>query len=982
MRATSTSFLALLALTTAVGSGSALGQDADETTPAEADHEPTYTDAELAALDRALAAGNLSRADLEFDKALTDGHAAFPVVLRMLREPLTIAPTMDAMARAVAPGDSLGTLLAAHDWTTTEVVGTTPWTVTPSLELPTDTESLVAFATSLVVDPPVLTLDSDPAENALLLDVLRERLPESMAWHDEFPSPLSAERRDAVEARMEAEGASFLQDTAARVDVGALVGWWRDRWGEPTVWLYLLPIDAFPTDEPLIVETPHGRIGLGTPGDDTWTGEFAVLIDPAGDDRYVDCRVGAATGVDGRRVGLFADLAGDDLHDARTTELSLGAAVLGVAAAYDLGAGDDRYFVGHGTLGAAMGGVAVFQDDGGTDVYEGRTYTQGAAGWGLGVFLDGAAQPEPETSSDEGTAEPVDVGLFDNDTLTAWANAQAFARPGGVAICRNERGNDVYRAGGVYLHAPLFADRYQSFSQGFAIGARGEDYAGGIALLLDGDGNDRYLGDIYDQGAGYWYGAGLLWDGGGNDTYEMTQYGQGSGIHLAVGGLVDVAGHDTYVMHSGLGQGGSHDYAASILHDRAGNDRYHGSTSCNGCGLTNSVGIQIDREGDDTYAGRRKSGVNFGRPARDFPSIGLLLDLEGTDDYLGRMADGEVWRHTDIGLGVDVRAADETGGGGTPAADQVHGEAEIPAVCSYEGELTQEVFDELWEIAVRWEVGDNRIVVPEARKRLVAFGPPVVPLLHAKVPESHSSLALRGYQGVLAGLRDAGHEEAAVGFLRDQVTSEDSTRVGLGLWLVTELRTESLAGAVVEVLGGDDTALARRAAAALAGIGSDAGNDVLVGWLRDGSDGRLVAAAISTVVALEAPVYDELRPYLDHDDFGLRMRLVTLLGRSVAPYRERLVADLATAATSVRVRRCVLDVLTRARLAPTEGELSAVAALLGDADPGLRADAARLVRAWEGLDEPVGGLGALLGIVDRLATDDPDAFVRSAASSR
>ena len=131
----------------------------------------------------------------------------------------------------------------------------------------------------------------------------------------------------------------------------------------------------------------------------------------------------------------------------------------------------------------------------------------------------------------------------------------------------------------VYLHAPLFSDRYQSFSQGFAIGERGIDYAGGIAMLIDHDGNDRYLGDIYNQGVGYWYSAGLLWDGGGNDTYEMTQYGQGSGIHLAVGGLVDVSGHDTYVMHSGLGQGGSHDYAASILHDRGCNDRYLGNTS-------------------------------------------------------------------------------------------------------------------------------------------------------------------------------------------------------------------------------------------------------------------------------------------------------------------------------------------------------------------------------------------------------------------
>ena len=185
-------------------------------------------------------------------------------------------------------------------------------------------------------------------------------------------------------------------------------------------------------------------------------------------------------------------------------------------------------------------------------------------------------------------------------------------------MCINTRGNEVYEAGGVYLHAPLFGDRYQSFSQGFAIGERDIDYAGGIAMLIDHAGNDRYLGDIYNQGVGYWYSGGFLWDGGGNDLYEMTQYGQGSGIHLAVGGLVDVDGSDTYVMHSGLGQGGSHDYAASILHDRGGDDRYFGNTSCNGCGLTNSVGIHIDRSGNDTYASRKGGGLNSGRPAPQY----------------------------------------------------------------------------------------------------------------------------------------------------------------------------------------------------------------------------------------------------------------------------------------------------------------------------------------------------------------------------
>ena len=95
-------------------------------------------------------------------------------------------------------------------------------------------------------------------------------------------------------------------------------------------------------------------------------------------------------GTKDRRVGFFADLGGDDVYDCGEVNITLGAAVLGLAAFLDLGMGDDRYSGGHGSLGAAMGGVAVFYDDGGSDVYEGRTFTQGAAGFGVGVFHDDA----------------------------------------------------------------------------------------------------------------------------------------------------------------------------------------------------------------------------------------------------------------------------------------------------------------------------------------------------------------------------------------------------------------------------------------------------------------------------------------------------------------------------------------------------------------------------------------------------------------
>jgi len=766
----------------------------------DADHGDSYTAEELRALDTALEAANLTRGDLTFDKVLTAGHGCLPVVRAMLGDPLRIAPEMDGIVRrqadrsrdvgaaVAALGEAAALLDGGRDVVPLPPPGARPPDARSAQTLVESLARIVGRQPRYLPADLGLPADGDPEP---VLDALRERLPAAMAWHDVFESPFAGERRAAAKEWRKDEPAA-LHEAAAGLGTARVAADWLSAFGDPAAWLPTLPREAFPQDAPLIVETDHGRVALGTPGDDVWTGEFAVLIDPGGDDRYVGCRIGAAYGTAGRRVGFFADLGGDDVYDCGDVDITLGAAVLGVAAFYDLGAGNDRYVGGHCSLGAAIAGAAVFHDDGGSDVYEGRTFTQGAAGFGIGVFLDDAVQAVPETSGDEGTKEPVDIALFDNDRLTAWAGAQAFARPRGVALCINRRGNNVYHAGGVYLHAPLFADRYQSFAQGFSIGDRGIDWAGGVALLIDHDGNDRYLGDVYDQGVGYWYGAGLLWDGGGNDTYEMTQYGQGSGIHLAVGGLVDVSGHDTYVMHSGLGQGGSHDYAASILHDRGGNDRYHGSTSCNGCGLTNSVGIQIDRGGDDLYGARRDGGFNAGRPARGFGSIGVLVDLGGKDDYLGAMGDGDAWRHTDVGVGVDIALEDDAGRPAAGAPDQPSEEVEIPAICSHEGDLTQAVFDELWAVAVRWEVGDNRVIVPHARRRLVEFGADVLPLLDAKVETDDSGLELRAFVDLLRGLSDGGAREGVVAFLRGNATAESERRRKVALHLISELQATEL----------------------------------------------------------------------------------------------------------------------------------------------------------------------------------------------
>ena len=930
----------------------------------------TYTEAELSALDRALEAANLDRESLTFRKDLAKGHACLEVVKDLLRDPLAIAPTIDALVADTRTAQAtfhapLGALITAHDRLPNDMALSTGGghfetyvTVRSVLEarpaLAQETPekllaSLVRLA-SIGSRPQYLgaVREEDDAEPIGFDDeryqILRRYLPSQMAWHEVFGSPYPEATDAKLKAVLDERGEAYVHELAARLRTSTQVMQWLYAFGDPVAWLQALPSTAFPKDEPLIQETPNGRVALGTPGDDVYTGEFAVLIDPGGNDRYVGCRLGAAEGTENRRLGFFADLGGDDVYACGEVDLTLGAAVLGVAAFLDLGAGNDRYEAGHGSLGAAMGGVAVLYDDGGSDVYEGKTFTQGAAGFGIGIFQDDGVQPRPETSADEGTQDPVDVRLFDNDRLRAWSNAQAFARCRGVAICWNARGNDVYEAGGVYLHAPLFADRYQSFSQGFAIGERGIDYAGGIALIVDLEGNDRYLGDIYNQGVGYWYAAGLLYDGGGNDLYEMTQYGQGSGIHLAVGGLVDAGGHDTYVMHSGLGQGGSHDYAASILHDRGGNDHYLGMTSCNGCGLTNSVGLHIDRSGNDTYTGRRNS-LNSGRPARGFGSVGVLVDLAGTDDYLGIMKDASVWRHSDLGVGIDLAPPDEPAGVDTKPAAQETPTVEVPAICAYKGDLSEKVFDELWAIAIRWEVGENRQIVPKARARLIEFGPPVLAHLDRVLDKGASGLELRAYVDILRGVGTAGAPDGVEGFLRRNLGHASTRRRRVALYLVGELQARAVEKEVVALLGVIEEGLDRRAAGVLRKLDSHTGDDVLRGWLADPRDELRVVAALGTLLGGEVDCYDLVRPLLAHPLFSVRSRLSTLLGMHHATYGEKAVADVQAGDLSVRARRTLLDALARVRDVLPRKAHSALVASLDDPQWGVRADAARVLRA-------------------------------------
>ncbi len=263
---------------------------------------------------------------------------------------------------------------------------------------------------------------------------------------------------------------------------------------------------------------PWGKIVIGGTGDNTYEGDdFIAIIDLGGNDIYKG-RVASGIGLPGHApLSFVLDLAGDDRYMGE--DFTQGFGFNGVGILWDLGGGRDYYKSRFCSQACGLLGYGELFDDGGDDEYFTDSGSQGAACFGYGHLIDAGG----------------------NDTYRGARYVQACALVGGVAVLTDGGGNDLYYAGGKYLHVPLHNDHYQSLSQGFAIGNRNDanpsmGTGGGVALLLDqGNGNDNYIADIYGQGSSYWLSLGMQVDEGGNDNHILYQYGLGGGIHLSNG---------------------------------------------------------------------------------------------------------------------------------------------------------------------------------------------------------------------------------------------------------------------------------------------------------------------------------------------------------------------------------------------------------------------------------------------------------------
>ncbi|MBN1327182.1 MAG: HEAT repeat domain-containing protein [Candidatus Cloacimonetes bacterium] len=380
----------------------------------------------------------------------------------------------------------------------------------------------------------------------------------------------------------------------------------------------------FPARKTYGRDTIWGKFKIGTAGNDFYQDKYAFIFDPGGDDIYRN------TFSTDRKYPFYwlVDNSGDDHYESDQIG-GMFSVFSGYGAALDR-AGSDVYRSGDFLISVSLG-CQWLVDEQGDDIYTGGLHSLGAATCGISCLQD----------------------IRGDDFYSVTEFGQGFGGVLGIGVIADHAGNDLYHAGGRYLHAPLAPFDYRSLSQGFGYGLR-PDLGGGIGILYDEFGNDHYIGGVYAQGVAYWYALGILIDRQGNDFYDAVYYPQGSGIHLAGGFLLDRAGEDHYYSKHGPGQGAGHDYAVGFLVDRGGNDSYSVEGG-NGLGLTNSVGIFLDVSGNDNYGRKYDSNYGYANQARNSGGIGLFLDSGGEDVYtLERCRDNSNWRAGTYGLGIDT----------------------------------------------------------------------------------------------------------------------------------------------------------------------------------------------------------------------------------------------------------------------------------------------------------------------------------------
>lgn len=115
-----------------------------------------------------------------------------------------------------------------------------------------------------------------------------------------------------------------------------------------------------------------------------------------------------------------------------------------------------------------------------------------------------------------------------------------------------------------------------------------------VAVVIDLEGDDVYLGGHHSFGAGF-MGVGVLVDLAGDDRYVAGSFSLGSGL-FGVGVLRDAGGHDTYVGDTCVQGSGA--FGIGVLLDEEGNDSYRAAVFSQAFGFVMGFGLLDDLSGE------------------------------------------------------------------------------------------------------------------------------------------------------------------------------------------------------------------------------------------------------------------------------------------------------------------------------------------------------------------------------------------------
>jgi len=430
--------------------------------------------------------------------------------------------------------------------------------------------------------------------------------------------------------------------------------------------LFRLDSTVLKNFEGIVLYTSLGIVRILGTGNDQVNSQDFLCIDLGGNDLYRG-RFASSIPLE-QPISIVIDLDGNDTYDGSDTTLSIGSGLFGIGGVIDI-KGNDQYIGKNSSIGCAWYGVGVVVDKEGNDTYTGSIWTQGAAHIGVGAIIDNSG----------------------NDIYSCAEQSQAMGSTLGAGIIVDVSGNDSYIARDDGNVSEMYLNQSVAMSQGVGYGRRadlgdGHSLAGGVGILVDGEGDDIYSSQVWSQGAGYWWGLGILEDLQGNDKYRNGKYSAGAGAHFAVGVFTDLFGNDEYNIGNQTAKNQYHGHARDgsigIASDGFGNDKYFFKLHCGGSGDLGSIGFFWDQLGDDEYTyefedpkdgGGWTDAAPFGSTSLyplfnsfrdDVITFGIFIDGNGKDSYKSELQiasliqkNATIWKNfrspNSRGIGID-----------------------------------------------------------------------------------------------------------------------------------------------------------------------------------------------------------------------------------------------------------------------------------------------------------------------------------------